>query len=99
MTTSHLKSIDAETLKQLSPAIREAWRTDNLKVFLAMLIKDSLKQGINYHVVIASGVVLTWEWLGDYLKKNHAATASVDVSTELLESLMRESITLSLEIS
>jgi hypothetical protein len=99
MTTSHLQSIDAETLRQLTPAIREAWRTDNLKVFLAMLIKDSLKQGINYHVVIASGVVLTWEWLADYLKNHHAATASVEVSSELLQSLMRDSITLSLEIS
>ena len=99
MTTPHLKSIDAETLKQLSPAIREAWRTDNLKVFLAMLIKDSLKQGINYHVVIASAVVLTLEWLNGYLEKNHQAAASVDYSTELLESLVRESITLSLELS
>ena len=99
MTTLPLKSLDAETLKQLSPAIREAWRTDNLKVFLAMLIRDSLKQGVNYNVVIATGVVLTWEWLGAYLKKCHAATATVDVSTDLLMSLMRESIPLSLEIS
>jgi uncharacterized membrane protein len=99
MKTSHLKSIDSKTLRQLTPAIREAWRTDSLKVFLALLIKDSLKQGINYHVVIASGVVLTLEWLADYLKKNHEATASIEVSSELLQSLMRDSITLSLEIS
>jgi len=99
MTTTNLKSIDAESLRQLAPSIREAWRTDNLKVFLAMLIKDSLKQGINYRVVIASAVVLTLEWLNGYLEKNHKAKASVDVSSELLEALMRESITLSLEIS
>jgi hypothetical protein len=99
MTTSHLKSLDAETLGKISPAIREAWRKDNLKVFLAILIKDSLKQGMNYHVVIASGVVLTWEWLGDYLEKNHKAKASIDASSELLQSLMRDCITLSLELS
>ena len=91
--------MSAETLRQLAPSIRGAWRTDNLKVFLAMLIKDSLKQRINYHVVIASGVVLTWEWLNDYLETNHKAKASVDDCTELLQSLMRESITLSLELS
>ncbi len=99
MKKSQLKEIDVETHRQLAPSIREAWRTDNLKVFLAMLIKDSLKQGVNYRVVIASAVVLALEWLNDYLEKNHQATATIDVSTELLESLMRASITLSLEIS
>jgi hypothetical protein len=94
MNTSNLRRLNAETIRRLSPSIREDWRTDKMNVFLALCVKDGLKKGQKLEVVVASAGVLIFEWLAGYLKQHHEATALIGDCDEIVVSLMHESVTL-----
>jgi hypothetical protein len=89
-----LRLLSAEELQILAPAIREAWRTDNRNVFLALCIKDSIRQGMGPDVTVASTCVIIREWLDAYLGKNHAAMLRTTDGLGLIVSFLRESVNL-----
>jgi hypothetical protein len=89
-----LRLLSAEELQKLVPAIREAWRTDKINVFLALCVKDGLKKGQKPEVVIASASVLVLEWLADHLGQHHGAAALIIDCDEIVISLMHESVKL-----
>jgi hypothetical protein len=94
MNTSNLRRLNADTVRRLSPSIREAWRTDKMNVFLALCVKDGLKKGQKPEVVIASASVLVLEWLAGRLEKHHVAAALIEDCDEIVISLVHESVTL-----
>jgi hypothetical protein len=86
--------LSQEELQKLVPSIREAWRTDDTNIFMAMCIRAFIKRGHKPEIIVSTTIVFVREWLVKYLSKNVTATILTDDCRELVLSLVSESVTL-----
>ena len=89
-----MKHLTSKELEQLTPAIREKWRTENYAIFIAICLKVRAK-GDNRALGLVAACVLIMQWLEGYLKDNHAVAAFSDDYKPIVISFLGEVMALS----
>jgi len=90
-----MKHLTSKELEQLTPAIREKWRTENYAIFIAICLKERAKAGDHRAMTLVAACVLIMQWLEGYLKDNHAVAAFSDDYKPIVISFLGEVMALS----